>query len=86
MKSISLAAAMVAIFLSAALHAAPININAATANDIAQSLSGVGINKAQAIVEFRKQNGKFKAAADIVQVKGIGNSTYEKNKDDILIK
>ncbi len=86
MKAINLTALVTAILLSSTLNAAPVNINSASAQDIAESLSGVGINKAQAIVDYRKQNGEFKNAADIMQVKGIGNSTFDKNKADILIK
>lgn len=86
MKSIRLSAVLAAFLFSAGLCAAPVNINTASASDIADSLSGVGTSKAQAIVKYREKNGKFKTAADIVRVKGIGNSTYEKNKADILIK
>jgi len=38
------------------------------------------------VVKYRQKNGNFQNAADIVLVKGIGSSTYEKNKADILIK
>ena len=73
-------------FFSTGLFASPVNINAASASEIAAALKGVGLSKAEAIVAFRTQNGKFKNASDIVQVKGIGNSIYEKNKADILLK
>lgn len=86
MKSIILSAILAAFLFSTGIHAAPVNINTASASDIAESLNGIGPSKAQAIVDYRKQNGNFKSAADIVQVKGIGNATYEKNKADILIK
>lgn len=86
MKSIRLTAVLAMFIFSTVINAAPVNINKASASDIAKSLSGIGLNRAQAIVEYRKQNGKFKNAADIVQVKGIGKSTFEKNKTDILVK
>lgn len=86
MKSINLATIAAAFLFSSFAIAAPVNINTAPASEIAMALSGVGQSKAEAIVQYRKENGKFKKAADIVQVKGIGNATYEKNKDDILIK
>ena len=86
MKSIILSAVLAAFLFSTGINAAPVNINTASASDMAKSLNGVGMSKAEAIVVYRKQNGKFKNAADIVQVKGIGNATYEKNKADILIK
>ena len=72
--------------LSCSAFAAPVNINQASASEIASSLSGIGNSKAQAIVEYRKKHGKFKKAGDIVQVQGIGKSTWEKNKADIRIE
>ena len=65
--------------------ATPININTADARSLADSLSGIGKNKAQAIIHYRQKNGLFKQAADIVKVRGIGRATYNKNRADILI-
>jgi competence protein ComEA len=85
MKLATLAACAALIF-SSSLIAAPVNINKASADEIAAALSGVGPSKAEAIVAYRKQNGTFKKASDIVQVKGIGNAIYESNKADIKVK
>lgn len=71
--------------LSFNVFATPVNINTADAQAIADSLSGIGIKKAEAIVEYRKANGPFKAAEDLLNVKGIGEKTLEKNKADILL-
>lgn len=86
MKSLRLLAASAVCCFTSAVFAAPVNINTASASEIAQALNGIGENKAQAIVAYRQQYGEFKTASDILQVKGIGESTYEKNKADILIK
>ncbi len=86
MKFIYQFAAIAALVFSSTLFATPVNINTASAEELAESLKGVGMSKAQAIVEYRKANGSFENAGDIVHVKGIGNSTYEKNKQDILLK
>jgi competence protein ComEA len=83
---ISTAIATALLFFSGNLFATPININKASASEIAAALTGVGQSKAEAIVAFRSQNGAFQNASDIVQVKGIGNAIYEKNKNDILLK
>jgi len=56
-----------------------ININTATAEQLT-SLKGIGPKKAQAIIEFRKKNGKFKKLEDLMLVKGIGKKTFEKIK------
>ncbi|MGR8935995.1 MAG: ComEA family DNA-binding protein [Gammaproteobacteria bacterium] len=71
--------------LSANVFATPVNINTADAQVIADSLSGIGLKKAEAIVEYRKTNGPFKAPEDLLKVQGIGEKTLEKNKADILI-
>jgi len=42
--------------------------------------------KAQAIVDFRTTNGLFSSADQITMVNGIGDSTYEKIKADLLLK
>ncbi len=56
-----------------------ININTASAEQLT-SLKGIGPKKAQAIIEFRKKNGKFKKLEDLMLVKGIGKKTFEKIK------
>lgn len=86
MKPLRLIAASAVYCFSSVVFASPVNINSASATEIAQALSGVGESKARAIVTFRQQNGAFKDASEIVQVKGIGESIYEKNKADIKIK
>ena len=65
--------------------AAPVNINTADAKTIADSLSGIGLKKAQAIVDYRSKNGAFKSTDDLAQVSGIGAKTIEKNKTDLLV-
>jgi competence protein ComEA len=73
------------ILFSTNLLAAPVNINSADAKTIADSLNGIGIKKAQAIVDYRTKNGDFKSIDDLLQVTGIGAKTIEKNKADVLI-
>ncbi len=72
--------------IASAAQAAPVNINTASASEISQALTGVGHSKAQAIVEYRTSHGPFLQASDIQRVKGIGHSTFEKNKNDILVE
>jgi competence ComEA-like helix-hairpin-helix protein len=66
-----LAAATLAFGLAGtAVAAAPVNINKASAEEIADSLSGVGIKKAREIVSFRDKHGPFKSAEQLEDVKG----------------
>jgi competence protein ComEA len=65
--------------------AGPVDINSANAETISNELEGVGITKAQAIVDYRKKHGPFKSAADLSLVKGIGERTVEINKGNIRV-
>ena len=60
-----------------------VNVNTADAQTIADNLKGVGLKKAEAIVAWRTENGKFTDLAALEQVKGIGQKTVEKNKENI---
>ncbi|KOE82783.1 ComEA family DNA-binding protein [Vibrio aestuarianus] len=62
-----------------------VNINQASAQELADLLKGVGLKKAQAIVDYREQNGAFKTKEQLSQVKGIGNAIVQKNEDRILL-
>ena len=86
MKTITTLAALAAFAISSITSAAPVNINTASASEIAEALNGIGLSKAQAIVEYREAYGEFSRADEIVYVRGIGEATFEKNKSDILVK
>ena len=68
-----------------ALQAAPVNINQAPAEQIAENLSGIGEKKAQDIVKWRATNGPFKSADQLTEIKGIGPKTVEANRKDIQL-
>ena len=61
-----------------------INVNSADA-EMLTTLNGVGNVKAQSIVDYRDQNGRFNTAADLLAVDGIGQATVAKNKDRIIL-
>jgi len=63
-----------------------VNVNEADAETIAAALSGVGVSRAQAIVDYREQYGQFYSAEELTAVRGIGDSTVEKNLDKIRLK
>lgn len=64
----------------------PVNLNQATAKEIAAALKGIGLKKAQAIVNYRNEHGKFKAIEELASVKGVGVATIAKNHSRILLK
>jgi competence protein ComEA len=65
--------------------AEPLDINSATAEQLADTLAGVGKAKAEAIVQDREKNGKFKSVDDLERVKGIGPATIEKNRAKLTV-
>ena len=66
--------------LSFNAFAIPVDINTATAKELATNLKGIGIKKAQAIIEYRKTNGKFSNVSELANIKGIGKKTVATNK------
>lgn len=64
---------------------APVNINTADATELAAALDGVGLSKAEAIVAYRKANGPFRHADELVNVKGIGLATIDRNRENIRL-
>lgn len=61
-----------------------LNINQADLTQL-QQLSGIGEKKAQAIIDYRNENGSFKTIEDLAKVTGIGEKTVEKLRDSITI-
>lgn len=86
-KRLLTAALVAALSLFSALTwaADPVNINTASAEQIAMTLKGVGPAKAQAIVEYREEKGEFVSVDELTQVRGIGPATLEQNRAFIVI-
>lgn len=80
-----LLAVVFALFASIALASDKVNINTASAADLAEGLTGVAEQRAAAIVKDREANGPFAQPADIMRVKGIGQVIYEKNQSVIIV-
>ncbi|KAA5928659.1 ComEA family DNA-binding protein [Pantoea sp. Bo_2] len=56
-----------------------VSINEATAEQLSAAMNGVGLKKAQAIVNYREQYGPFSAIQQLNEVPGIGNALIERN-------
>lgn len=88
MKSFALvlkSLALSALLAGSAFANEKVNINTADAATLDRVLVGVGPSKADAIVAYRKQNGAFRSADQLVSVKGIGLATVEKNRERIVV-
>ncbi len=62
-----------------------VNINSASAEELASALKGVGPKKAAAIIEWREEFGSFQHLEELMEVKGIGPATFEKNRAKITL-
>lgn len=62
-----------------------VNVNTASAEMLAEQLDGVGAARAQAIVDYRSENGDFPSVASLVNVSGIGEATLESNRDRLTV-
>ena len=62
-----------------------VNVNNADAQMLSDSLKGVGLKKAQAIVEWREQNGDFVALEQLLEVKGLGEKTLQANRPHMTL-
>ena len=62
-----------------------INLNTATKEELL-TLDGIGESYADRIIAYRENNGPFQSPEEIMQVKGIGEKTYQKIKDRIIVR
>ncbi|TVQ42149.1 MAG: helix-hairpin-helix domain-containing protein [Wenzhouxiangella sp.] len=63
----------------------PVDINTANAEQLADALHGVGAAKAEAIIAYREENGPFAHIDELVNVRGIGLGTVDRNRDRISL-
>ena len=61
-----------------------VNINTAD-NEELQQLEGIGPSMAKKIVDYREENGYFSSIEQIKSVSGIGESKFNKIKEEITI-
>lgn len=61
-----------------------INVNTATATQLS-SIKGLGSKKAQAIIDYRQQNGPFKSVGDLNQVPGISDKLLANIKPYVTV-
>jgi competence protein ComEA len=85
MRNLSRAALALLLTVPMLAFAGPVNVNTADAETIAAELNGVGLAKARAIVEYRQKHGPYRSPDDLSLVKGIGERTVERNRDDIRV-
>lgn len=62
-----------------------INVNTASKEEL-QSVSGIGEVTATKIIEYRNDNGKFKTLDDLKKIDRIGEKTFNKFKEKLIVR
>jgi competence protein ComEA len=70
---------------TAAVPVNQVNLNTADESTLERELIGVGAVKAKAIVEYRSANGPFTSVDELLEVKGIGAATLDKNRAKLSV-
>ena len=63
----------------------PVDINSANAAALATAIDGVGMKRAEAIVNYRNQHGSFRSVDDLAKVRGISTKTINKNRENLSV-
>ena len=85
MKKLRKLAVAMLLCLPVALFAAgTVDINTADKETL-MSLSGIGEAFADRIIEYRDQNGGFKAVQELTNIRGIGQTLVEKNREMLTV-
>ena len=61
-----------------------VNLNKATEAEL-QTISGIGQKRAQDIIAYREEKGKFQSVDELKNVSGIGQKTLEKLKEHVTV-
>lgn len=70
---------------SVSAEVAVVKINSADAETLTRELKGIGPTKAKAIIDYRDNHGPFQSVDELLEVKGIGAATLEKNRSKLSL-
>jgi competence protein ComEA len=70
------------LLLASAISLFALDINTATKDDFVK-IKGIGEKKAERIINYRKEHGKFNNIDELKKVKGIGNKIIEIIKSQV---
>ena len=75
--------ALAALLVSTAALAA-VNLNTASKDELV-ALPGIGPAKAQAIIDYRTQNGPFRSVDEVRKVRGIGEKLFQQLRPELTV-
>ena len=61
-----------------------VNLNTATEEEL-KNVNGIGPAKAQAIIEYRTNNGPFESVEQLKEIRGIGDKTFERLQSEFTV-
>lgn len=64
--------------------AGKVNLNTASKEEL-MTLPGIGAAKAQSIVRYREEHGRFERIEDIMEIEGIKSGVFQKIQDEITV-
>lgn len=85
LRTITRIAGALALLVAGYAHGGTVNINTADAATLAAELEGVGLARAEAIVQYRETVGRFEAPEQLLDVSGIGPRILEWNAERIVV-
>lgn len=75
---------LIAFFAFSGMATAAINLNSASKAEL-ETVKGIGPQKADAILDYRKKNGPFKKVDDLRNVSGFGDKSVENMRSELTV-
>jgi competence protein ComEA len=79
-----LLSAIIAFFVFSGTTMAAVNLNSASKAEL-ETVKGIGPQKAEAILEYRKKNGPFKKVDDLANVSGFGDKSVANMRSELTV-
>lgn len=75
---------LIAFFVFSGMATAAVNLNSASKAEL-ETVKGIGPQKADAILDYRKKNGPFKKVDDLRNVSGFGDKSVESMRSELTV-
>ena len=75
---------LIGVALCVAFVYGEVDINSASISELT-TIKGIGKKRAEAIIKYRQEEC-FKKPEDLMKISGIGKKTFEKIKNDIIVR